>query len=424
MSRILGVVSVLWLLGCTDNREITALESGADSAAHSPAALSPDSSSPGFASTPGCTGILIAPGDDWSAKIAAASAGATFCVKDGVHTKARNLMPKSGQRFIGQSYLGATLTGGDTVRQAFGGSASNVVIRYLRIEHYKPADGGRAMIHGDNGRFWVVDSNEIAFSKGAQGVRVGDRGHLCWNRIHDNGIIGIGLYYVDSVMVCGNYLARNPPTFVDESGMTARSSQMKIFATVGTVVRGNVLEDGKKKGIWFDTDNYKAVIDFNTIRRQGQAGIWYEASYDGKISDNTVAGCGSATTATWVENAGIQVTNSQVVEISGNKVSGCDNGITGMSVAAASSHHYSTGSRGRKALGMDVHDNWVTQVTGRSGVRATGAADSVFRNGKIHYQSNTYDLSTNATPFTWQNSDKTSAQWRAFGFDRYSDFAP
>ena len=418
MSRISAIVSVLWLLGCTDTNSVTA-----------PAWVNPHSSriaSPmsQLAAVSRCTGTSIAPGDDWSAKIAAAPTGATFCIKNGVHTKARNLIPKSGQRFIGESYLGATLTGGGTARRAFGGSASHITIRYLRIEHYAPVDGGAAMIHGDAGRSWVVDSNEIAFSKGAQGVRVGDRGHVCWNRVHDNGTAGIAIYKADSVLICGNHLARNPPTYVSETGMTARASQIKVFATVGTVVRGNLIEDGKKKGIWFDTDNYKAVIESNTVRRQGQAGIWYEANYDARISGNTVAGCGSASTATWVENAGIQVTNSQLVEISGNTISGCDNGITGMSVAAASGHHYSTGIRGPKALGMNVHDNTVTQTSGKTGVRATGAADSVFRNGKIQYRANRYDLTANTAPFSWQNASKTAAQWRSLGFDKLGSFTP
>lgn len=367
-----------------------------------------------------CAGTSINPGEDWAAKVSAGTSGTVFCIQAGTHRR-QSVIPKSGQQFIGEP--GAIMDGENVTAFAFSGSASGILIKHLVIQRYAPPDGAKAMIHGDAGRGWVVDSNEIAYSS-QQGVRVGDHGKIRWNYVHHNGVMGIGLYRADSVLIENNRLAFNPATFVSETGATARASQMKIFETVGVIVRGNLVEDGPKKGIWLDTDNHLALVEGNTIRRQGQAGIWYEANYAGIIRNNIVAACGSMDNSSWVANAGIQVTNSQPVEIAGNSISGCENGITGMSVAATSGHQYYSGNRGLKALGMNVHDNTVTQPSGLIGVRATGIADSVFHNGRIKWQNNTYTLSGNAAPFTWLNQSQSKGEWQKQGHDSSATFLP
>ncbi len=382
-----------------------------------------------LAGTPiACVGTPLAPTDDWAVKVSGAPAGTTFCVQDGVHRRARRVVPKTGMRFLGVSHLGATLDGGDSVTYAFQASSTGpgVTLKHLRIVKYAPPDGAKAMIQGDNGRGWVVDSNEIAYS-GAQGVRVGDRGHIGWNDIHNNAVMGIGLYKADSVMIEGNRLAFNPASGVSEAGSTARASQMKIFATVGTMVRNNVVEDGPKKGIWFDTDNYLVTIEGNTVRRQGGPCIWYEVGYTATIRGNTVDSCGLSGTSTgWVSNAGIQVTNSYPVEIVGNTVLNSANGITGMAVAATSGNYF-TGNRGPKALGIHVQDNVIRQPTGKAaGVRSTGTgADTAFTwAGRSTWQRNSYDLTGNPAPFTWSNTNKTRLQWQALNFDNPGTFTP
>jgi hypothetical protein len=242
-------------------------------------------------------------------------------------------------------------------------------------------------------------------------------------------VLGVGLYKSDSTVVEGNRLTFNPPTFTAELGAGGtRMSQMKIFRSVGVVVRSNTLEDGAKKGIWFDTDNYLAVIESNTVRRQGQACIWYEAGYAAMIRGNDIDGCGLATSDGWVGNAGIQVTNSYPVEIAGNTVTNAENGITGMAVGAAANPDYTTGSRGLKALGIHVHDNTVTQAAGKAtGVRASGTgADTAFTwSGRSTFERNHYRTTTwNPYPFTWSNANKTAGQWQALGFDDAGTFAP
>ncbi len=367
--------------------------------------------------------LAINPGDSWPAKVSAAPAGAVFCVRAGTYTR-QSVVPKSGQTFVGER--GAVMDGQRATTYAFSGSASNVTIKGLKVMNYVPPDGSKAMIQGESGRGWVVDSNEITGSA-QQGVRVGKQGRIRGNFIHHNGVLGIGLYRADSAVIEGNHLSSNPASAVSESGATARAGQMKIFKTVGVVVRNNVVEDGPEKGIWFDTDNYQAVIEGNTVRRQGGPGVWYEASYAATIRHNSVSGCGLAGTSGWVGNAGIQVTNSYPVEIYGNTVVGCEHGITGMAVGGASNPDYSTGNRGPKALGIHVHDNTITQPSGKAaGVRTTGTgADSAFTwAGRSTWKNNRYFLSGNASPFTWVNTNKTAVQWTALGFDASGSFAP
>ena len=283
------------------------------------------------------------------------------------------------------------------------------------------------MINATGSQGWVVDSNEIAYST-QQGVRIGKAGHLGWNYIHHNRVVGASLFQGDRTVIEGNHFAYNPPGSVTETGATARASQMKIFRSIGVVVRNNVIEDGTRKGIWFDTDNYLAVIENNIIRRQAQACIWYEAGYAATITGNTIAGCGSGSTSSWPSDAGIQVTNSYPVTITNNVVSGANNGIVGMAVGGSSNPDYTTGNRGPKALGIHVSGNSITQPRGwATGVRTSGTeADSAFTwSGHSTWTANTYNTSGNVSAaWTWQNAGKTETQWRGLGFDTSGSFGP
>jgi nitrous oxidase accessory protein NosD len=312
------------------------------------------------------------------------------------------------------------MDGDGVTAYAFSGSASNVVIKHLVIRAYAPTAGDQGMINATGSLGWVVDSNEIANST-QQGVRIGKAGHLGWNYIHHNRVVGASLFQGDRTVIEGNHFAFNPPGSVTESGATARASQMKIFRSVGVVVRNNVIEDGTRKGIWFDTDNYLAVIENNTIRRQAQACIWYEAGYDATITGNTIAGCGNGSTSSWPSDAGIQVTNSYPITITNNTVSGANNGIVGMAVGGSSNPDYTTGNRGPKALGIHASGNTVTQPQGwAAGVRTTGTgADSAFTwSGHSTWTANRYNTTGNVSAaWTWLNAGKTQAQWQGLGFD-------
>jgi len=364
-----------------------------------------------------CVGTPINPGDDWSAKVSGGGTGTVFCIKAGTHQR-QSVVPKSGQKFIGEP--GAIMDGDGVTAYAFSGSASNVVIKHLVIRAYAPTAGDQGMINATGSLGWVVDSNEIANST-QQGVRIGKAGHLGWNYIHHNRVVGASLFQGDRTVIEGNHFAFNPPGSVTESGATARASQMKIFRSVGVVVRNNVIEDGTRKGIWFDTDNYLAVIENNTIRRQAQACIWYEAGYDATITGNTIAGCGNGSTSSWPSDAGIQVTNSYPITITNNTVSGANNGIVGMAVGGSSNPDYTTGNRGPKALGIHASGNTVTQPQGwAAGVRTTGTgADSAFTwSGHSTWTANRYNTTGNVSAaWTWLNAGKTQAQWQGLGFD-------
>jgi parallel beta-helix repeat protein len=176
-------------------------------------------------------------------------------------------------------------------------------------------------------------------------------------------------------------------------------------------VRGNNVHDGLHKGIWLDTDNQYYVVDSNTVTNHGQAGIWIEASRAGVVRGNTVTTCGTRGSS-WLDGAGIQVSNSPDVEVGGNTVSGCANGITGMYVYATS------GNYNKPLQNLWVHDNDVTMAKGVTGIGTSGTSSTaVWDSQNNRFVRNTYHLASSA-PFRWRlNASLTEAQWQAAGQD-------
>jgi hypothetical protein len=73
----------------------------------------------------------------------------------------------------------------------------------------------------------------------------------------------------------------------------------KIFLSLNADVVDNYIHDNYNTGIWFDFNNAGANISHNYIAANWGSGIIYEASYNARISDNTLAGNGWASNGAW-----------------------------------------------------------------------------------------------------------------------------
>jgi hypothetical protein len=326
-------------------------------------------------------------------------------------------------QFIGVTKGGAILDGRNTQQYAFQtlrATPSNVVIRGLVIRNYAtPAPHGT--IQGDNGAGWIIEDNEVAYNN-YMGVRPGRNTIVRRNYIHHNRINGIGCFQCDGTLIEYNTLTHNPPVPVTQTAQNSSTAQIKIVATVNVTVRQNQLSDGQHKGIWFDFGNRGVKIDTNTIVRHGLTAIWQEQGYDAKIRGNTITYCDTRHLATWIDGAGIQMTNSPNVEIAYNTISGCANGIGIMAVA----NYPSAGSTRNYVANLYVHHNTITMAIGRTGIQKAGAIpDSVFTHWNNRFTNNTYRVGTvTRQAFAWMNGNRTFTQWQGYGEDLTGAVSP
>ena len=362
--------------------------------------------------------VRMATSDNWATKVNAAAAGTVFCVASGTHLNANSVVPKSGMQFIAATQRGATLDGRNTQQYAFQtlrATPSNVVIRGLVIRNYAtPAPHGT--IQGDNGAGWIIEDNEVAYNN-YMGVRPGRNTIVRRNYIHHNRLSGISCYRCDGARIEYNTLTHNPPVPVTQTAQNSSAAQIKIVATVNVTVRQNQLSDGQHKGIWFDFGNRGVKIDTNTIVRHGLTGIWQEQGFDAKIRGNTITACAIRTSGfdpTWIDGAGIQMTNSPNVEIAYNTISDCLNGVGIMSVSG----YPSSGAERNYVADLYVHHNTVTMATGRTGIQQSAGTDSVFTHWNNHFTANTYNTGTAArAAFAWLDGNRTFTQWQGYGHD-------
>ncbi|HYE06134.1 MAG TPA: PKD domain-containing protein [Planctomycetota bacterium] len=198
-------------------------------------------------------------------------------------------------------------------RCAFAPGASRVVIRALTVEKYAiPAQMGAI---GDQYPTpgWTVADCTVRLNHGT-GVNLGSGGRALRNRIVMNGQKGIGSNG-DGVVVEGNEIAFNNWARFN-AGWEAGGS--KFALTDGLVVRDNWVHDNRGAGLWTDIDNIRTTYEYNTCARNRDAGIFHEISYAATIRHNSLIDNG---TREWVYGAGIQISASRDVDVSGNLVS-------------------------------------------------------------------------------------------------------
>jgi parallel beta-helix repeat protein len=374
-------------------------------------------------------GLPISASQPVQSMVDANPAGATFILKSGTHSP-RNIIPKSGDRFIGEP--GAVLDGQGLSGSAFAAGPapypSNVTIRGLKVTGYEPSfqrgaidAGGSSPSEGTTG--WIIDSNEVAYN-GEYGIRIGNSMQITNNNVHHNkrlNIAGSGsnTLIARNEIAFGHYLNAFDANF--EAGGT------KFTYTDGLVLQNNYVHDNVGVGLHLDLNNINAVIDGNQIDHNGSDGIVIEISYRTAIRNNTVTDNGwfdPRNRYVFLWNAGIGIHGSPDVEIYGNTVAGNYAGV----VAIEQDRQRDPASHGPHIVqNLDIHDNTITQTNlprteNELSVAAGVATDipsnsAMFSSRNNRFTNNTYYLGPNPTPFAWRFGVRTEAEWKAYGQD-------
>ena len=288
--------------------------------------------------------------------------------------------------------------------------ADDVEVRNLTIEKFaSPAQDGAVDSRDSAG--WLVAHNTIRLNHGA-GVNTNSRSRVIGNRIVRNGQLGIAGRGND-VLVAGNEIADNNwGGFAHgwEAGGT------KWVGTDGLVVRDNWSHDNRGPGLWTDEGNIRTTYEGNLVEGNHSAGIFHEISYTAVIRDNDVRGNGAGH-AEWGYGAGIQISASSDVTVTGNTVRDNARGITLIMQDRGDGPHGP-----REVADVLVEGNTIGPGNGPTGLFSDVGDQSYFTDKNNRFVDNTYDLGDEDTPFEWNDDQLTPEQWRAAGNDTEGTF--
>lgn len=204
---------------------------------------------------------------------------------------------------------------------AFAGPATGIQIRGLVIEKYAAPIQHAAIGGGVKPVGWHVEGNEVRLNHGV-GIQVGSFSQVIRNLVSDNGQMGVGASGRD-IRFERNEIRRNG--FWSGIDVYWEGGGSKFSETQGLVLDGNFVRDNHGYGLWSDIDNIDTLYEGNRVERNSGSGINHEISYRAVIRGNTLIGNGFGFHA-WLWGAGIQIQNSQDVEVTGNHVDMTDGG--------------------------------------------------------------------------------------------------
>ena len=288
---------------------------------------------------------------------------------------------------------------------AFRGDADSVTIEGLVIEKYAvPAQEGAIDSRRDRndlvgGSGWQITDNVVRWNHGV-GIAATTGAFVSGNSVYENGQLGVAAKGAGVTFEENEIYGNNTAGFA--SGWEAGGS--KFAYTTGLVVRNNYIHDNDGPGLWTDIDNIDTRYEGNRVIDNDRMGIFHEISYDAIIAGN---GFGFDA---WLWGAGIAVSTSVNVEISGNVVEGNADGIVGIEQDRSDA----PASYGPLSLtGLSVHDNVIANNGGWSGVGQDVGDNGVFTSAGNRFYDNTFDQE--GTHFFWLNEEVTYEQWLAFG---------
>ena len=297
-----------------------------------------------------------------------------------------------------------------------GEGVRNVVIENLTIRHYANAAQTGA-IHGSGTIDWTIRKVDASWNHGV-GIHIGPGSHLSYSKLNNNGQLGLrgesfdpDINYGAPMVIEHNEIAHNKRLGYEWGW---EGGAMKILHSTGTVLRNNWFHHNIGPGIWFDYDNHATTIQSNLVEDNTHIGIFYEVSYGPtKIRWNTVRRNGAGQGGHM--GAGILISNSRDVEISGNAI---DRNERGVMLAMA---HRETGPDGQlEVANVVVRDNDIRMLTGSTGLLDETGNDAYYTSKGNKFLNNTYRLpDASARVFRWNRTSVISnwQEWKTIGHD-------
>lgn len=225
-------------------------------------------------------------------------AGKTYWFAPGTHTLGTDeyaqIQPSDNSTYIGAP--GAVIDGQNLNRYAFTGHATNVTIKYLKIQHFNsPSDEG--VVNHNSGANWTMSYNTVTLSHGGA-MFLGTNNTASYNCLKDNGQYGFQVYNdtddphhvtLDHNEISGNNtdnLEINPNTG-EETGCGCTGGG-KFWSAHDVKVTSNYVHDNKSVGLWADTNDVDFLVQGNWIENNDSEAIFYEISYNITIKDNVI----------------------------------------------------------------------------------------------------------------------------------------
>ncbi|MFF7475792.1 right-handed parallel beta-helix repeat-containing protein [Streptomyces sp. NPDC008092] len=230
---------------------------------------------------------------DLATKTRNSPANTTFWLRPGKHRLAPDryaqVIPKKGDRYLGAP--GAVLDGGKKNQYAFTGTAPDVTIRYLTVQHFV-APQNEGVVNHDSADGWVIEHATIQDNSGA-GLMAGARQRVRFSCLRDNGQYGMNAYKggggIRDLVVEGNEIVgNNTDDWERRQQGCGCTGGIKFWAVDGADIRGNWVHDNRGAGLWADTDNNDFLIENNVLDSNDGAALIYETSYNAVIRNNTV----------------------------------------------------------------------------------------------------------------------------------------
>lgn len=219
--------------------------------------------------------------------------GTTFWLAPGTHTLSpeeyAQVIPKDGNTYLGAP--GAVLDGQDVNLFAFTQTASRVTIRFLTIQGFE-AGPDEGVVNHDSGDDWVIEHNTIQNNGGAA-MMAGARQQVRGNCLRDNGQYAINAFKagntITGLVVEGNEITgNNTDDWEGRLPGCGCTGGVKFWAVDGADIRHNWVHDNRGTGLWADMNNNDLLIEENLIENNDGEAIFYEASYNAIIRNNTI----------------------------------------------------------------------------------------------------------------------------------------
>ena len=190
---------------------------------------------------------------------------------------------------------------------------------------------------------------------------------------------------------------------------------LKILESTGTVFRQNWVHDNAGPGIWFDGFNHATTIQSNLVEHNTHIGIFYEISYGPTVIRwNVVRNNGAGQPGGL--GAGILISNSREVKVSGNAVDANQNGIMAIMVSRETGPDGMLETANVRVLGNDIR-----MLSGGTGLVDETGNDAYYTSKGNVFEGNTYRLdSPQAFRFVWTGRwwpPHNWQEWQSFGND-------